>query len=450
MIRPIALLLTVLTGFSGLVYQVTWQKCLATLLGSHSEATAAVLGIFLGGLSVGYSLFGRITRRFVEQAEAEGRPPRLLLLYGVVEAGIGLWALAFLPLLQVVQALSLTLPDTAPGLGFAIDVLLTVLLIGPPTVCMGGTIPILTQALARSLDDATRVHAWIYAFNTGGAFVGALSAGFVLVPVLGLQGVLHAMGVVNLAAGAVFLVLGLRARGGTALPAEEGEARIEGFALYGLVAMLLGFAMMSIQTVLIRLGGLSFGASHFTFAMVVSVYVLCLAIGGFAVSLLPRIRPIHLVASTWLLGASFLLLYLPLDDAPYYAHTLRVLFRDSEAGFYPYYLSAFVGVLFAIGIPVILSGASLPLLFDHLRGQVGDLGAIAGRLYSLNTLGNLLGALLGGYALLFWVDLDDVYRLGVLSVGISAALLTVRLYGLPTLGAAALLVPVGLALVQLE
>jgi predicted membrane-bound spermidine synthase len=53
MVRAVALLLTVATGFSGLVYEVTWQKYLATLLGSRSEATAAVLGIFLGGLSVG-------------------------------------------------------------------------------------------------------------------------------------------------------------------------------------------------------------------------------------------------------------------------------------------------------------------------------------------------------------------------------------------------------------
>ena len=58
MIRLSALLLTVLTGFSGLVYEVTWQRYLATLLGSHSEATAAVLAIFLGGLSAGYALFG--------------------------------------------------------------------------------------------------------------------------------------------------------------------------------------------------------------------------------------------------------------------------------------------------------------------------------------------------------------------------------------------------------
>ena len=68
MIRVAALLLTVLTGFSGLVYEVAWQKYLATLLGSHAEATAAVLGIFLGGLSAGYALFGRLTRRLVVRA----------------------------------------------------------------------------------------------------------------------------------------------------------------------------------------------------------------------------------------------------------------------------------------------------------------------------------------------------------------------------------------------
>jgi predicted membrane-bound spermidine synthase len=83
--RLLALALTALTGFSGLVYEVTWEKYLAVLLGSHSEATAAVLGIFLGGLSLGYSVFGRVTQVWV----ARGRSHRLLVLYGVVEASIG-------------------------------------------------------------------------------------------------------------------------------------------------------------------------------------------------------------------------------------------------------------------------------------------------------------------------------------------------------------------------
>ena len=89
MMRILALVLTVLTGFSGLVYEVTWQKGLAILLGSHSEATAAVLAIFLGGLSVGYSLFGHVSSRITASAGVAGAGRRLLLLYGVIEAGIG-------------------------------------------------------------------------------------------------------------------------------------------------------------------------------------------------------------------------------------------------------------------------------------------------------------------------------------------------------------------------
>ena len=137
MIRAVALVLTVLTGFSGLIYEVTWQKYLATLLGSHSEATAAVLGIFLGGLSVGYALFGRIVRRLFARASTQSAPTRLLVLYGVIEAGIGIWALLFPTLFSGVHALSLQLALDSRGLGFALDVFFTVLLVGPPAVLMG-------------------------------------------------------------------------------------------------------------------------------------------------------------------------------------------------------------------------------------------------------------------------------------------------------------------------
>ena len=107
MTRALALALTALTGFSGLVYEVAWEKYLATLLGSHSEATAAVLGIFLGGLSLGYSVFGSVTRRVV----AAGRARRLLLLYGTVEAGIGGYVLLFPTLFAWAVAASGFLPQ---------------------------------------------------------------------------------------------------------------------------------------------------------------------------------------------------------------------------------------------------------------------------------------------------------------------------------------------------
>jgi predicted membrane-bound spermidine synthase len=432
MTRILALLLTVLTGFTGLVYEVAWQKSLATLLGSHAEATAAVLAIFLGGLSVGYALFGWVSRRVLAAAPGDAAP-RLLLVYGAVEAGIGVFALAFPLLFAAALALSARLPFQHDPAAFVADVALTVLLIGPPTVLMGGTIPLLTQALPRSLADATRFHALVYGLNAGGAFAGALAAAFALIPALGISGTLRAMGVLNLLAGATFTGLGAlgRSRAAPAPAAAPETARLEGFAVFAAVALLLGFAMMSTQTVLIRVGALSFGASHFTFAMVVAVFVLCIAAGSLVVSAFERIPRTAVVLCPVLLLVSLTALYTVMDRAPWAAHLVRSVFRDRDLAFYPYHAVSLLCLLALLAVPIGLSGASLPLLFHELRRTHGELGRTAGRLYSWNTVGNLLGALLGGYALLHWLDLHHVYRVGLAAVAAAAALLLARLTPIP-------------------
>lgn len=431
MLRPLALLLTVLTGFTGLAYEITWQRYMATLLGAHSEATASVLGIFLGGLSLGYWIFGALTRRLVERGEHTGRPPPLLWVYGLVETGIGVYCLLFPFLFRLGRVVSVHLPTGTGGVAFAADVLLAAVLIGPPVVLMGGTIPMLTQGLARSLADATRFHALVYAFNTLGAFAGALVGGFVLVPWLGLDGVMFAMGTVNLVVGGLFVALGRRARvpvHSDAADAKRGEVPL----LYAATALLVGFAMMALQATFVRLGGLSLGSSEYTFSMVVAVFVLCIALGSFAVSALPRIGRALLAIDLWLLLLVLLLLYTRIEQVPFWAHVLRTAFRDYDQVFYIYQAALLIALLLAIGPTVVLSGATLPLLFHAVQREAGGLGVAAGRLYGLNTVGSLLGALLGGYVLLFWIDLTDVYRIALVAVGLAAALVTARLH--PRLG----------------
>lgn len=424
MTRVVALLLTVLTGFSALVYQVAWQKHLASLLGSHSEATAAVLGIFLGGLACGYALFGKLSRRIAAHS-GESASRNLLSAYAAVEIGIGLYALAFPWLFAETRALSLWLPQGSEGMGFTLDVLLTAGLIGPPTVLMGGTIPLLTQGLARNLENATRFHSLVYAFNTAGAFGGALCAGFFLIPALGLDGSVLAMGVINLLAGGSFALLSRTI--GSVVPSQQPEAESadgpSGVVALSLVALLAGFAMMTLQIVLNRLGALSLGASHFTFSMVVASFVFCIAAGSLVVSALPRIRTWYLALSQWALVLYLLALYPMLENAPYWAHLIRIEYESSAAGFHHYHFSVLLGMLAVLAVPLSLSGALLPLLFHHLRNQSLDLGRVAGKLYSWNTAGSLAGALLGGYALLFWLDLHEIYRLAVLALAVTATVL---------------------------
>ncbi len=455
MTRAVALVLTLLTGFSGLVYEITWHKYLATLLGSHSEATAAVLGLYLGGLAAGYAVFGWVARRAVESAARRGKAPPLLLIYGLAEVGIGLWAFLFPFLFGVVQHVSVWVPTGHETASFAFDVGLCLLLLAPPTILMGGTIPLLTQALTRGLADATRIHAFVYAFNTAGAFIGALAAGFVLIHWLGLDGVLRAMGALNLLAGGIFIALGLRRgarvepEGAAAPPQAANGARVpRSFAALALVASLAGFGMMVLQTTFNRVAGLALGSSHFAFAMVVAVFVLCIALGSFVVSALSRIPPWLVAASQWLLVVLLVGLYLAIPDAGYGAHVLRSFFRDHPESFYMYQTAIFAIGLAVLMVPIGLSGALLPLLFHHLRNEVGDLGRVAGSLYSWNTVGSLAGALIGGYVLLLWLDLHHAYAVALGALAVGAGILTHRVAGVEprTAGAITLAALVGIAL----
>jgi predicted membrane-bound spermidine synthase len=438
MLRALALILTVLTGFSGLVYEVTWQKGLAILLGSHSEATAAVLALFLGGLSLGYSVFGRVSSRMTASAGPGGVRGRLLLVYGAVEASIGVWAIAWPYLFEAARALSIALSVETQALSFTVDLLLTTLLIGPPAVLMGGTIPLLTQALARDLEDATRFHASVYGFNTLGAFGGALAGGFFLIPWLGIPTTLAAMGLVNLVVGGSFALLCRTARAGApATTAPPPAAELASFPLFATAALLLGFAMMALQTALIRVGGLALGASHFSFAMVVATFVLCIAIGSLAVSARQRIPTWVVAACPLALGLLLCALFPLIELAPYAAHVLRSLFQSIDQAFYPFYFSASLGILVVFALPLGLSGASLPLIFHALRNEMGELGGLAGRIYGWNTLGSLLGSLLGGYVLLHWLDLHHIYRIAVAAILVAWGLLAVRVAGTPRIAAAA-------------
>lgn len=62
-IRRVAVMMTLLTGGTGLIYEVTWQRYLGNLLGSQAQASTLILSVFLGGLASGYGIFGTLSRK---------------------------------------------------------------------------------------------------------------------------------------------------------------------------------------------------------------------------------------------------------------------------------------------------------------------------------------------------------------------------------------------------
>ncbi len=410
------------TGLTGLIYQVTWQKYLGRLLGSDSIATAIILAAFLGGLSLGYYLCGQMTTRVRNHFRG----------YALLELLIGLWCLLFPNIFAATESLTRQWSFAPPWLIIAQGLLCCCLLIAIPTMCMGGTIPFLTSGLSRSLGEATRIHAHVYAVNTGGAFVGALLAGFWLIPAFGLPTTMRGTAMINCLAGIFFLLMAARPKEQAARRPETEPAPLPGdscsagkphapAALY-LIAFLSGFYVMTLENVLIRVTNLSLGSSSYSFSLIVAAFILAIAIGSSLVGRLRTLWPPQLFVNQLAIAALLLLVYLTLDSWPYCAHLLRIAFQSNLAGFWGYYAAAFLALLLLLLAPVALMGATVPITFHEIKRDLALVGRHSGMLFSCNTLGNLTGSLVGGIVLYSLLDNDGVFRVALLCAAFSALL----------------------------
>src|SRR5688500_15341500 len=183
-------LLLFLSGFCALIYQTTWLREFRLIFGGSTAATAAVLAIFMGGLGLGGALLGR-------RADRSLNP---LALYGRLEAGIAATAAISPFLLLLARNVYIWSGGSmafGPLLASGVRVLLAALVIGLPTVLMGGTLPAAARAIESSEDRGRRRLAVLYGFNTLGAVTGAVAATFGMLEHLGNRKTLWTAAVLN-------------------------------------------------------------------------------------------------------------------------------------------------------------------------------------------------------------------------------------------------------------
>jgi spermidine synthase len=179
--RPLLLAVFALSGAAALTYEVVWTRALSVVLGSTTYALSSMLATFMAGLAIGGIVGGRIA----------DRAGRTVVWLGLAELGIGALGLASHLLIASLPALYLpmyrALHLSAPFF-FAIQIGLCCLVMLAPTVLMGMTFPLVMRLAIREIDGVGRVVGAVYGANTIGSVVGAMAAGFALVPALGLRG----------------------------------------------------------------------------------------------------------------------------------------------------------------------------------------------------------------------------------------------------------------------
>jgi spermidine synthase len=120
--------------------------------------------------------------------------------------GIGVYC-ALLPLLLSAAATTYLALARGLGLSYGTFTLVQFILVGlvllVPTTLMGGTLPVLGQALARDPGRLGRTIGALYAINTFGAVAGVAVAGYLLLPAVGNRWSLLIGAAANLAVGAL-------------------------------------------------------------------------------------------------------------------------------------------------------------------------------------------------------------------------------------------------------
>ncbi|MFN7974259.1 MAG: fused MFS/spermidine synthase [Acidobacteriota bacterium] len=396
-----------MSGASGLIYEVLFSRVLHLQMGSTVYAITTVLTAFMGGLALGAFFAGK-------RASEIAHPVRA---YAYCELLIGGFALAVPLLLWMLTPIFRLLYGAIYSTFLAwsmVTFVLCALVLLPPTILMGATLPILTEGLTRRGALVGRSAGKLYAVNTLGAFAGALLAGFVLIPNLGQIATLVVGVLINLS------LFGLITRrypapvaGQPIAAAPPRSDEPSGFTDVAPAARTIvaaayaanGFAAMLYQVGWTRATALSLGSSTYTFSIIVSAFIFGLAIGAMALArFVDRLRhPLQTFAILEIgVGVSATLVLPIFGKLPIYAYDVIFKYQGSFGKLVLMELLMLFGL---VAVPTLLMGALFPLSTSILRGS-GSGSRAVGVTYAVNTIGTILGAFTMGFFLIPYLGVE--------------------------------------------
>lgn len=414
------------SGMAGLIYQVVWTRYLALFLGHTSYAVVSVLVAFMGGLAVGNGWLGA-------QADRTRNP---LALYGWLEIGIALYAIVFPFYYDLCERAFLGMArQLAPGSGaiLALKFLFSLAAILVPTTLMGATFPALTRFVTRALSELREKVAVLYFINSFGAVLGCLVADFWWIPSFGLNRTVIGGAILNLGAGLVALGMS-KSVGADRAAAEAGSVETAGqetfspgelrLALGGIG--LSGFVAMLYEVAWTRVLALTLGATTHAFSLMLVTFISGIAVGAWIIYRVPRRGP-SLTAFAWaelalavtILGSMWFYAQLPY----WFLHWASLLSRGPNA--YPLYELLQVLICFAVMfVPAVCLGLTLPLVSRVATSELARTGRSVGRVFAVNTLGTVAGAVATGLFIMPELGLPRTFALGIaINAGIGLSIL---------------------------
>jgi len=416
---PVVAALFFLSGAVGLLYEVAWFRRLHLVFGVSIFAIGAVATAFMLGLAAGSRWAG--SSRWLQKNP--------LASYAWLEVGIALYALAFPALVGWLEGSYVLIFRLLEGhflIQSIVRFVLGFVLLLPPTFLMGATLPALAQAVAAGSPGMAGKVGWLYAVNTLGGVLGTLAAGFYTLEHFGILGSIRlGLGGNLVVAVSAFLlarhpVYRNRERPLETAASDSAGADCESPGPFPLVfaaitVMVTGLVSMAAELVWTRALVFFIHNSTYAFSGVLAVYLLGISAGAaFGARLVRRSD----AAMPWLaatLAAVCLGMLLSIGvyrNLPGLAKTLLGGARlgpglaGEAAGSY-WIVGSWAGALAAIFgqvaavllLPAFLFGLVFPLALRLAQTGRDTAAGVVGRLYAANTIGCVVGTILGTFVL---------------------------------------------------
>jgi len=408
---PVLVILFIGSGCAALMYEVIWLQMLGLVIGSSAVSLGVLLGTFMGGMCLGSLLLPRYVSR-------DKNP---LLVYVVLELCIGVIGLILLFAIPLVgNVYSVIVGD---GLfGFLLRGFVAALLLLPPTLLMGATLP----AVSRWVETTPKGISWLgffYGGNIIGAVIGCLLAGFYFLRVHDVYTATFAAVAINAAVAGFGYLLSKKAQVTkteevtTEMPVKQAR---HVSVVYWAIA-LSGFTALGAEVIWTRLLSLLFGATTYTFSIILAAFLMGLGIGSSTGSFFVRTMRNPRLA----LGICQFLLVVTLAWAAFnLSSSLPNWPVDPYISPSPWFNFQIdiARAMWAILPAAILWGASFPLALASAAAPGQDPGKLVGGVYASNTLGAIFGSLIFAIVLIPTIGTKNSQQLLILISALSAAL----------------------------
>ncbi len=433
----LVLLLYFLSGATALVYEVVWSRMLMHVFGSTAVALGTVLAAFMAGMALGSWLIGK----------AADKSSNCLRLYAILEIGLALAALVSHLLLSRIGPAHLALHDL---FGFSntifvvIRFLLAFLLVMGPTILMGATLPVLARFLVNRRSRVGINLSTLYATNTFGAVSGVLLTGFFLIGTYGVHIPVYIAVAANFLIGCIAWLASLRYTDSPLMaltPASDTDSIGKETSIDSLTFRIVliglgisGFTSFAYEIYWTRSLVFILGNSTYALTTMLSSFLSGIAIGGYLVRFALRYIADRVLTFAWIqifLGI-FSALALPLLFLISDPQSLNRYLLENSDQVFPLIFASFGVAFLVMLVPAIMIGASFPLVGQIATKDLRKTGSYVGKIYAINTIGNVLGALLPGFILLAWLGIQKgILAMAVLNVTLGFVVLSLSLKRTP-------------------